>query len=82
MWWIKPTFKEKKLYDRFPNPKLQEMIILYNNDPAQLAEKIKLAVNNYHDYSEMILNCNEKARNNFSVDKMVFELKNIYRNVR
>jgi glycosyltransferase involved in cell wall biosynthesis len=60
----------------------KDCLVFYNNDPAQLAEKIILAVDNYSGYSEMILNCTEKARKNFSVDKMVSELKNIYRNVR
>ena len=35
MWWIRPTFIEKKLYDHFSNPKLQELIILYNQDPEK-----------------------------------------------
>jgi L-malate glycosyltransferase len=60
----------------------KDCLIFYNNDPVQLAEKINLAIDNYHNYSEMIANCYKKARENFSVDKMVFEIKNIYRNVR
>jgi glycosyltransferase involved in cell wall biosynthesis len=59
----------------------KDCLVFYNNDPAQLAEKIYLAVENYHNYSEMIANCTEKVRQNFSVDKMVLELKNIYDNV-
>jgi glycosyltransferase involved in cell wall biosynthesis len=59
----------------------KDCLVFHNNDPAQLAEKINLAADNYHDYSEMILNCAEKVRKNFSVDKMVFDLKNIYNNV-
>ena len=68
---LKEIFEENK-----------DCLVFYNNDPAQLAEKIVLAVDNYNDYSEMILSGSGKARKNFSVDKMVLELKDIYRNVR
>jgi len=68
---LKEIFEENK-----------DCLVFYNNDPAQLADKINLAVNNYQGYSEMIVNSTEKARINFSVDKMVTELKNIYQNVR
>ena len=67
---LKEIFEENK-----------DCLVFYNNDPVQLAEKINLAVNNYSDYSKMILNGSGKARENFSVNKMVFELKSIYRNV-
>jgi glycosyltransferase involved in cell wall biosynthesis len=59
----------------------KDCLVFYNNDPEQLAEKIKLAVNNYSDYSEMIINGTEKAKTNFSIDKMILSTKNIYRNV-
>ena len=68
---LKEIFEENK-----------DCLVFYNNDPVKLAEKIKVAVENFHDYSKMIENCTEKARKNFSVDKMVSELKNIYQNVR
>ena len=68
---LKEIFEENK-----------DCLVFYNNDPAQLAEKLILAVDNYNDYSEMILNGSEKARGNFSVEKMVSELKDIYRNVK
>src|ERR1035437_5337865 len=68
---LKEVFEENK-----------DCLVFYNNDPTQLAEKLILAVNNYNDYSEMILNGSEKARGNFSVEKMVSELKDIYRNVK
>ena len=59
----------------------KDCMIFYNNDPEQLAEKINLAVTNYEGLSEMILNGTKKARNNFSLDKMVLEMKKIYQNV-
>jgi glycosyltransferase involved in cell wall biosynthesis len=59
----------------------KDCMIFYNNDPVQLAGKISLAVSKYEEYSEMILNGMKKARNNFSVHKMVLEMKNIYQNV-
>ena len=68
---LKEIFEENK-----------DCLVFYNNDPTQLAEKLILAVDNYNDYSEMILNGSEKARGNFSVEKMVSELKDIYRNVK
>lgn len=67
---LKEIFKENK-----------DCLVFYNNDPTQLAEKLILAINNYNDYSKMILNGYEKARENFSIEKMVLELKNIYCNV-
>jgi glycosyltransferase involved in cell wall biosynthesis len=68
---LKEVFKEDR-----------DCLVFYNNDPEQLAEKIKLAVNNYPDYSDMIINCTKKAKENFSADKMVLDLKNIYCNVK
>jgi glycosyltransferase involved in cell wall biosynthesis len=60
----------------------KDCLVFYNNNPAQLADKINLAVKNYQGYSKMILNSTEKARINFPVEKMVSELKIIYLNVR
>jgi glycosyltransferase involved in cell wall biosynthesis len=68
---LKEIFEENK-----------DCLVFYNNDPTQLAEKLIFAADNYNDYSEMILNGSEKARKNFSVEKMVLELKDVYRNVR
>ena len=68
---LKEIFKENK-----------DCLVFYNNDPEQLAEKLILAVDNYHNYSEMIVNSTGIAKINFSIDNMVSELKNIYRNVR
>lgn len=59
----------------------KDCLVFYNNDPVHLSEKITSGIKNYINYSGMILNSIEKAKKNFSVDKMVFELKNIYRNV-
>jgi glycosyltransferase involved in cell wall biosynthesis len=60
----------------------KDCLVFYNNDPTQLSKKLILAVDNYDDYSNMILNGSEKARENFSVDNMVSGLKDIYRNVK
>ena len=68
---LKEIFKENK-----------DCLVFYNNDPEQLAEKLILAIDNYYNYSEMIINSTEIAKINFSIDNMVSELKNIYRNVK
>jgi glycosyltransferase involved in cell wall biosynthesis len=60
----------------------KDCLVFHNNDPAQLAEKLILAINNYEDYSGMISNGLEKARINFSMDKMLSQMKNIYCNVK
>ncbi|MDR3610711.1 MAG: glycosyltransferase family 4 protein [Ignavibacteriaceae bacterium] len=58
-----------------------DCLVFHNNDSIQLSEKIILAVNNYKDYSEMIVQGIEKAKNNFSISKMLYELKQVYQNV-
>jgi glycosyltransferase involved in cell wall biosynthesis len=58
-----------------------DCLVFHNNDPIQLSEKIIIAVNKYKDYSEMIVRGIEKAKNNFSVNKMLYELKQVYQDV-
>jgi len=58
-----------------------DCLVFYDNDPAQLAEKLIHALNNFDHYSGMISNGEQKARINFSVDKMLSEMKKIYSNV-
>jgi glycosyltransferase involved in cell wall biosynthesis len=68
---LKEIFEENK-----------DCLVFCNNDPAQLAEKLVLAINNYNQYSDLIINGSAKAKENFSLDNMVTEYKNIYLNVK
>ena len=53
--------------------------VFKNSNPEDLAEKIKYAIDNYHNLTNVIDNCYSKIKKVFNYDKMVENISSIYR---